>query len=130
MNITYRRLAQVSLSEAITPIAGDRDAMGISTLIDGPDWLVEAAWDGHALGDIQAYRNENCREGHRKVDANDVPLPDKWVWWAGVPFNKVRCYRFVAEDVAAQAPMTAAPPFDGKREAKPGSAAAKHAPAA
>ncbi len=85
---------------------------------------MEAAWDGHAIGDLQVYRNQNVKEGHRKQD-DSGPLPDRWVWWAGVPYSKVRCYRFVSEEVAAQIPVTLALPFDGKREAKSGQAAQK-----
>lgn len=115
MTITTRRIAIASLSEPISDNS-DRNIMAMSTLIASDQWLIETGWDGKSIGDLQIFRNLACgpnglrmledppkgKDGKPLLDENGKQIPgapkkDEWVWWGGVPFAKVKWYRFDKE---------------------------------
>jgi hypothetical protein len=113
MKLTHRRLSSVSLSDPVSD-PSNRSIMHMSTLIASDLWLLETSWDGSSIGDIQVFINRACgQNGVRmtvpgtEVDARgrlvEVPAPDDWAWWRGVPKGKVNSYSFVEEDVPAPA---------------------------
>lgn len=126
--LKHRRLAYACLETHVSD-PGDRNTMPMTTLI-GIDatppnhlWLIETAWDGASIGDIQLFKNESCGpSGQLTMGPDGKPVPNKWVWWGGVPRGKVKSYRFANADGAIQ-PQTAedVPPFEftrAQREAK------------
>ncbi len=135
-DLEYRRLATASLESPISHPT-DRNEMPMSTLIGSDQWLIEAAWDGFAIGDIQIFKNASCGQNGnhlmkahpKKVDERgkplEVPVPDEWVWWGAVPHGRIKSYRF-HEDEHPQ-PQTVGLPFElpnAQREAKPDQAGA------
>ncbi len=118
MTLFYVRLSLVSIEEPISDPT-DRGVMPMSTLIASPRWLLEAAWDGVALGDVQVYKNDGCTDsGVQRLDAEGKPVPDSWLWWGGVPHGRIKSYKFA--DAVNLRPQTVAElPFkNAERKAK------------
>jgi hypothetical protein len=130
-DIEHRRLATVSLSEPISHPT-DRNEMPMSTLIASDQWLLEVAWDGSSIGDVQIFKNASCGQNGahtmvphpKKLDERgkplEVPKADEWKWWGAVPHGRIKSYRF-HEDEHPQ-PMTVGLPFElpnAQRKAKP-----------
>jgi hypothetical protein len=106
--MNHRRLATASLESHVSDPA-DRNLIPMTTLI-GIDanppshmWLLETAWDGACIGDVQIFRNENCGpSGEVTYGGDGKPMAAKWVWWGGVPCDKVKSYRFANSDGTIQ----------------------------
>ncbi len=113
MTIVTRRLKSASLVDPVND-PSDRAIMPMSTLLATEEWLLECGWDGFSVGDVQVFRNQNCLNGHRAKTPDGKPMPDVWVWWAGVPRGKIKSYRFV--DGTEIQPQTLNLPFDAERK--------------
>jgi hypothetical protein len=98
------RLSSVALEHAVNdPL--DRTIMPMSTLIDCPQFLFEASWDGERIGDVHIFKNENCNQaGQPLKDDDGKDLAPAWKWWNGVPCDKVKSYKLL--DVSKMTPNT------------------------
>lgn len=120
---THVRLSVVALDTAIND-PNDRTILAMSTLIATDEWLLEAPWNGHHVGDVQVYRNKNVVNGKRLVDEVEVdgtiissPKPDAWYWWQAVPSGRIKSYRLA--DSAHLVPQTLTPLSDAERKEEP-----------
>jgi hypothetical protein len=118
----FKRLSYVSLDTPISDPA-DRATLPMSTLIGSEQWLIEAAWDGSSIGDVQIFRNMNCNvHGARLHHGDGTIMVEDWHWWGGVPRGKIKGYKFW--DAKTLTPMTTDEglPFElpnAQRKAKP-----------
>jgi hypothetical protein len=96
----HRRLSLVCLESPVND-PSDRSILPMSTLIASEQWLLEASWDGVAIGDVQIFRNANVGPTGQPIVEGMGP---EWEWWGAVPRGRVKSYRF--EDGAGIKPLT------------------------
>lgn len=132
MRITHRRLASASLEHPINDPA-DRNVMPMSTLIASEQWLLETSWDGASIGDVQIFKNASCGQNgvRTTIDSDEtdergrpkqIPKPDEWIWWGGVPRGRIKSYRFTEEEHPRPMTMDEGLPFElpnAQRKEKP-----------
>jgi hypothetical protein len=100
--MTIVALERIALINALGDM-GDRQQQGLSTVIRGNEWHIEANYHNGALGDAIVYQNKN---------ANVKGAEPNWKWYAAIPAANIKAYQ-----LAGDAPSPSAVTTNGQPQA-------------
>lgn len=83
--MTIVALERIALVNALGDM-GDRQQQGLSTVIRGNHWHIEANYHHGAIGDANVYQNTN---------ANTRDAEPNWKWYAAIPTANIKAYQLV-----------------------------------